>query len=374
MKLKSIAILSFLLILTSGLYAQKYNLLIGGSANVSKPEGIFVYELNSQTGELTLKNKVVGGTSYLAISPNRKFVYSLGTGSTINSYAYNSKTGELTFLNKQNASGGPAYVSIDASAKYIFTANYGAGSLSAIPVNADGSLGSDVQTIQHEGTSVNKTRQTKPYVHSVVLSPDNRYVFAQDLGTDKVYIYNFDPKKSPSLSPAKTPFVKLIPGSGPRHLTFHQNKKFAYLVTEMGGFLYTFNYKDGELTPIDTLSLKEDPFTGVAPAIDDHGADVHVSPDGKFLYASNRGNANEVLIYSINQKTGKPTLIGRQPELGTAARTFDIDPGGNFLVVACGGSNSVTVFKRDQKTGLLTPTGQKLEINNPGIVKFVRID
>lgn len=361
MRSKIIVLLSAFLLLSSLLFAQKYHVLIGGS------EGIFTYEFNAKTGEIVFKSKATPGTSYLAVAPDRKHVYSATSGSTASSFNYNSKTGELTFLNRQPLGAGSAYVSVDAKQQYLFSASYGGGSLSAVPIEKDGSLGADVQNIQMEGKSIAKD---KPFIHSAVVSPDNKYVFFADLGTDKIHIFSFDPAKRPTpLAPAEQPFYLLEPGAGPRHSTFHPNKKFYYVVTELNSTVSAFGYNNGHLTHLQTLSMIPQGYTGIGD-----GADIHVSPDGKFLYANTRNALNDILIYSINQNDGKLTLVGRQPTFGKSARTFDIDPTGNFLIITNSATSDVFVFKRDQKTGLLTPTGQKLEIKGPGIIKFVQID
>jgi 6-phosphogluconolactonase len=359
MKFKFIALFIFCL-LSSALYAQKYHVLIGGR------EGIFTYEFDSQTGQLVEKSKATPGTSYLAVAPDRKHVYTATAGSTASSFNYNSTTGELTFLNSQKLGGGSAYVSVDKKQQYLFSASYGGGSLSAVPIEKDGSLAADVQNIQMEGKSIVKD---KPFIHSAVVSPDNKYVFFADLGTDKIHIFSFDPSKRPSpLTPGKQPFYLLQPGAGPRHSTFHPNGKFYYVVTELNSTVSAFKYKKGHITHLQTESMIPQGYTGIGD-----GADIHVSPDGKFLYANTRNNLNDILIYSINKK-GRITFVGRQATFGKSARTFDIDPTGNFLIVTNSATSDVYVFKRDQKTGLLTPTGQKLAISSPGIVKFVQID
>lgn len=359
---------------TSGLYAQsgKYQLIIGSYNTPAKPEGLYVYDFNPQTGELSHKATTnVASPSYLAISPDKKHVYAVSedASQSVNAFDYDPASGKLTFLNKQDTGGGsPTYVSIDATGKYVFVANYGGGNFAAVPVLKDGSLGTDIQYIKHEGSSVHR-RQTKPYAHSTVISPDNKYLFVSDLGTDKINIYKFDPKKSPSLSTADPAFASLTPGSGPRHFTFHPNKKFAYLIQEINGTITAFDYKDGKLSPLQTVSIVPEGFTGRVGA-----ADIHVSPDGKFLYGSNRGDANDLSIFAIDQKTGKLTFAGRQSTLGKTPRNFAIDPTGNFLLAANQDTNDIFVFKRDQKTGLLTPTGQKITINKPSCLQFVKLN
>lgn len=373
MNLKKTIILGAFMTLMTMLYAQdaKYHLLIGTYTSPGKSEGIYVYEFNTQTGKMTYKTKAAASSpSYLAITRNRKYVYAVSEASSsrINAFAYNSKTGALTFLNSQpSGSSGPTHISVDAAGKYVFAANYGGGSITALPVNQDGSLGSDIQDIKHEGHSIVKA---KPFVHSAVLSPDNRYVIAADLGTDKLNIYRFDPKKRPvPLKPAAQPFVSLEPGSGPRHSTFHPNKKYFYAVAELNSTVTTFRYKNGRLFTLQAISMLPPGYTGKGD-----GADIHISADGRFLYASTRNAVNEIVVYAIHPKTGRLTLIGRQSTTGKSSRTFDIDPTGNWLVVTNQGTNDIVVFKRDQKTGLLTPAGQKLEIDKPSFVKFVKID
>ena len=282
-------------------------------------------------GVMNFKSRNTEGSArYFTVASNRKHIYSASAGATIAAYAYNSTSGQLTFMNMQpTGGGGSAYVSTDAAGKYVFSASYGGGSLSALPTQPDGSLGPDVQVIKHEGRSVDTARQTKSHVHSIVVSPDNRYVITADLGTDKMNIYSFDLKKRPSpLAPAAQPFVILGPGSGPRHSTFHPAKKFFYVVNELNSKVDAFKYKKGQLTPIQTAAMLGQGYAGIGDA-----ADIHVSPDGKFLYANARNEVNEVVAYSIDQKTGKLTFVGRQSSLGKGSRTFDIDPAGKFMVL-----------------------------------------
>ncbi len=368
-----ITLLFALLLLTTGLKAQstKYHLLIGTYTSPGKSEGIYVYEFDSQNGSMTYKSKaIIESPSYFAITKDHKFVYAVteGRGSKISSFAFDAKTGELNFLNSQpSGSNGPTYISVDAKGKYVFAANYGGGSITALPVETDGTLGADIQDIKHEGSSI---ARKKPFVHSAIVSPDNKFVLTADLGTDKINTYRFNAKKRPqALSAAAQPFVILDPGAGPRHLTFHPNKKFLYSVTEINSKVYAFRYKKGHLTQIQSVSMLTDGFAGPG-----HGADIHVSADGKFLYASTRSTVNEIAIYSIDQKTGMLSIIEKQPSLGKSSRTFEIDPSGNWLLSTSQAGNEIIVFKRDPKTGKLSPAGQKLQIDKPSLVKFIPIE
>jgi 6-phosphogluconolactonase len=354
---------------------KSFDLLIGTYTKKDPASGIHVYDFNSETGEFSFKSKIgdVINPSYLAVSKDRKHVYSVseaGEGKGVFAYAFDPKSGDLKFLNSASSGGnGPCYISVDDKNKFVFVGNYGGGSLAAVPVNPDGSLGSDIQAIQHQGSGVNKNRQEKPHVHSTVLSPDNRFLFVPDLGTDKVNIYKVDlKKKSQPLTPGDPAFVSVKDGSGPRHFTFHPNGKFAYLILEMEAAIVAFDYKDGKLTSKQSITMLAPDFKGDVGA-----ADIHVSPDGKFLYGSNRGEANEIVIYSID-KNGKLTYAGRQSTMGKTPRNFVIDPTGNFLLVANQNTDDIFIFKRDQKTGLLTQTGKKITVNMPVCLKFVEVN
>lgn len=352
-----------------------YNLLIGTYTKPGKSDGIYVYSFNSETGEFSYKAEAVGikNPSFLTISKDLKHVYSVsevgdGKGS-ISAFSFDPSTGNLVFLNHASSGGnGPCYVSVDDKNKYVFSGNYGGGSVAAIPIKADGTLGADIQSIQHEGSSINKGNQDKPHVHAAVLSEDNRYLFVPDLGTDKVNIYKVDIANSEPLTPSEPAFVSVKAGSGPRHFTFHPNGKFAYLIQEMTGSVTTFNYESGKLNAEQSVSLPPYGFKGKVDA-----ADIHISPDGKFLYGSLRGDLNELVIYAIDQN-GKLKYSGRQSTLGKTPRNFAIDPTGNFLLVGNQNSDSIIIFKRDQITGLLQPTGKKISIGSPVCLKFAPIN
>ena len=351
-----------------------YYLLVGTYTNPEKTNGIHVYTFNANTGSASEKSKFVDITnpSYLAVSRDKKNVYSVseaGEGKGVNAFSFDMKTGKLTFLNAGSAGGnGPCYVSVDDKKEVVFAGNYGGGSLSATRLKDDGSLSTDTQVIQHEGNSINKSRQDKPHVHSVVLSPDNRYLLVPDLGTDKVNIYKFNPRAGKPLTPSAQPFASVNPGGGPRHLTFHPGGKYAYLILEMEGAIVAFDYKDGNLNTIQSITMLAPDFNGKIGA-----ADIHISPDGKFLYGSNRGDVNDIVVYAIG-KDGKLTYTGRQSEGINTPRNFAIDPTGNFLLVANQNGNDIAIFKRDHKTGQLTPTGKRIQVDKPVCLKFVEID
>ncbi len=350
---------------------SNFHLLIGTYANADKSNGIHVYRFNGETGSFEQVGEPTPllNSSYLAISSDKKNVYAVGEGGqgSVNAYSFNPANGKLTFLNSI-PSEGPCYVSVDNLKKFVLAGNYGGGSVVSVALSADGSFRTnEVQKIQHEGKSVVTDRQEKPHVHSVVLSPDHRYLLVPDLGVDKVYQYKVDVSKKEALTPASVPYTTVKPGGGPRHLAFHPNGKFAYLALELVADVAVFDYKDGKLDMKQNITMLESGFNGKVSA-----ADIHTSPDGKFLYASNRGDANQIAIYSIG-KDGKISLIGHQSVLGKTPRNFVIDPTGNFLLAANQNTDDVVIFKRDLKTGMLTPTGKKISVDKPVCLKFVGV-
>lgn len=346
---------------------NEYHLLIGTFASEGKPNGIHAFRFNSKSGESFKAQPVyeLSNASFLTISHDRKNVYALSDG-YVNSFSFNAVSGALTFMNRVPASG-PAYVTVDKQKKIVFCGNYGGGNVLAVGLNEDGSFNSEkIQLVQHEGSSINKERQEKSHVHAAVLSPDDRYLMVPDLGNDRVYQYRVGVPLQ-MLIPANVPYITAMPGSGPRHLAFHPNGKYAYVVLELTGSVMVLDIRQEKLKEMQTISMVDTDFKGRLS-----GADIHISPDGKFLYASNRGDANEIVLYSIDKK-GKLKLINRQSVLGKMPRNFAIDPTGKYLLVANQNTNEVIIFTRDQKTGMLTPTGKKIEVEKPVCLKFAPV-
>jgi 6-phosphogluconolactonase len=372
---KSFLLLSFVTFLFSMVHSQPPKpvfLFIGSYTKALPDQGITVYEFNPATGAMTFRS-VIGGIenpSYLAIDKTRNIVYTVseknGGQGIVVAYRFDPATATLARINEASSGGeGPCYVSVDAAGTHVFAANYGSGSLGAISLNKDGSLNPEkVQSIQHRGNSINKENQAGPHVHSAILTPDNRYVLSADLGTDRVHIYQFDQQAEQSLHASEMPFASTKPGSGPRHITIHPNGKYVYVVNELNGTVDAFDYHNGVLQAKQTITMLPDGFAGIIEA-----ADIHISPDGKFLYASNREIRNEIIIYAIG-KNGTLSFKGRQPVLGAVPRNFVIDRSGKFLLVANLKTNEVMVFNRNSETGLLIPAGQKISINAPSCLKF----
>ncbi len=365
-------ILSLLTMSTIAASAQQYYLFTGTYTN-NGSKGIYVYNFDGKTGIITEKSVAenVQDPSYLAVSNDGKYLYAVNeTGGekpgSVSSFSFDKKTGKLSFINKQPSGGDhPCYIDVDASGKHVFVGNYSGGNLSVL-VSNKGNLSAPVQTIQHTGNSANKMRQEKAHVHMTQLGPDEKYLYVPDLGMDKIFIYPHH-KQEPILDEKKHSEVSVTPGNGPRHLAFHPNKKYAYLIEELSGTVTLFSMNNGQLKTEQTISSHPDNFEGTKGS-----ADIHVSPDGKFLYASNRGSSNTIAIFEIDQNTGRLISRGFQPTLGDAPRNFVIDPSGNYLLVANQLSNNVVVFKINKSTGLLSETGIMISVPSPVCLKFLK--
>jgi 6-phosphogluconolactonase len=355
--------------------ADKEHYLIVGTYDSPKSEGIYVYKFNNDDGSSKeISHIKTANPSYIAISPNEKFIYAVheiannGNGGEVAAFSFNKKTGELSFINQQLSGGDhPCYVEIDKTGRWVIVANYTSGSFSVLPVNADGSLGVATTTIQHTGSGKLADRQKGPHAHCAKLSADNHWLFVSDLGIDKVMIYAFDAKTG-KITPAKSPFATTEPGSGPRHFTFHPNNKYAYLIEEMSATVVAYKYNMGILKKIQSISTLPVGDTGLIGS-----ADIHVSPDGKFLYASNRGRgqSNTIAIFKIDPANGTLKTVGHQYTLGNIPRNFNFDPSGKFLLVANQESGEIVIFKRNLQTGLLTDTGQRVLVGKPVCIKWV---
>ncbi len=377
--IKKAALIGLLCLINVLVFAQSANYyLYVGTYTRKTSEGIYIYKFNTKTGDFTPLSiaKGIDNPSFLAISLDHRFLYSGGSkkGDSVHAFAIDKQTHFLTLLNTQSLgkSLGATHVELDKTGKWLFVANYFSGSISVLPIEAEGTLGELAQTIQLEGKSINPTRQDKAHVHSMNVSPDNKYVFAPDLGTDKIMTYRFDVQTGQLTVPKDSfvervpPFTPTLPGAGPRHFTFHPNGKFAYSIQELDATIMGFNYKNGVLAPFQTIKTLPDDYTGLK-----WSADIHISPDGKFLYGSNRAHES-LTIFKIDKKTGQLSLVGHQPVNGKTPRNFAIDPTGRFVLVANQDSDNITIFKRNKKTGKLTATGKEIKISSPVCLKLIR--
>ncbi len=373
-KISTYRISSVLLVLfcMSGLFtsAQTFYLYIGTYTRGTS-EGIYIYRFNSKTGDLTPVSvaKDFTNPSFLSISSDHRFLYALGgtKGDSVRAFAIDQSSHHLRFLNAQSIAPGygAAHLQVDVTGKWLITGNYGSGGITVLPVLKDGSIAAAIQNIQLQGKSIDSIRQTQPHVHSINLSPDNKYVFVPDLGTDKIMIYTLN-QQTGELDAAKQPYAPVTPGSGPRHFTFHPNGKVAYVIQEMYSTITAFRYKKGTLTAFQTVQTLPADYTGRK-----WSSDIHISPDGKFLYGSNRAHES-LVIFRINQKNGSLTLAGHESVRGKTPRNFVIDPTGNFILVANQDSNNITVFKRDKQTGRLTYTGKEISVSQAVCLQFLK--
>lgn len=347
--------------------------LFVGTYTAQESEGIYVYRFDATDGSLTYVSKATGVTnpSYLAVSPDRQNIYAVNEiadpeKASVSAFSFDEKKGSLTFLNKQSSGGGaPCYVSVDATGQAVFVGNYVGGSLAMLTVRDDGSLAKPQTIIRHSGSSVNEARQQSPHVHCTYVAPDNERLFVADLGTDTVTGYAFDEGEVMLGSKAVSTF-EATPGAGPRHLTFHPNGRFAYLINELSGSITAFRYEHGALDKIQQISTLPGDYNGAVS-----GADIHVSPDGKFLYASNREDLNNIVIYAINPSDGRLTKVGQHASGGEHPRNFAIDPTGRYLLAANRDTDNIVVFRRDHQTGLLSETGTELNVSMPVCLKMI---
>ena len=339
--------------------------------------GVYMATLDIKTGSLSEAIRVskAARLGFIAIHPDGKHLYARGAGSTfegrskgaVSAFQILEPNGMLADINTQPSGGErPCHVSIDPSGKNLLVANYRDGSCSVLPIRADGSLAPPSSTQQHSGSSVHPTRQTKAFAHSINASPDGRFAIVADLGIDKLMVYRFDADAG-TLKPNDPPFVATKPGGGPRHLAFHPSGHFAYTNLEMGNKVSAFSYdaQRGILAEIQTVETLPKGFAG-----ENTTAEIVISPDGRFLYVSNRGH-DSIAIFSIDSETGKLTALGHESVRGKIPRNFCIDPTGTYLLAANQKTSNVAVFRIDRETGLLAFTGSEIEVPNPICVRFL---
>jgi 6-phosphogluconolactonase len=347
-----------------------------GTYTSGASKGIYAYRFDSAAGKTTPIGLVVEteNPSFLAIHPNRRFLYAANeismyngqAAGSVSAFAIDPATHALKLLNRVSSSGpGPCHITVDKTGRWLFAANYDSGSVTALPIHEDGSLGEASAFFQHAGSSVNKERQSGPHAHVVALSPDNRFALVADLGLDRVFSYRIDPAKG-GLAPNDPPYVTLAAGSGPRHLAFRPDAKFVYSLNELLSTVTAFRYdaSRGSLKELQTLPTLPKSWSG-----SNSTAEIVVHPNARFLYASNRGD-DSIVIFRINPSRGTLTFVDRTPTQGKTPRNFAIDPSGAFLMAANQDSGNIVAFRIDSRTGRLTPTGDKLEVPSPVCILF----
>jgi 6-phosphogluconolactonase (cycloisomerase 2 family) len=364
--------------------AEDYQLLVG-SYTAGQSQGIYRLKFDSATGQIDAKPLQVvksDNPSWLTVSKDQRHLFVVnenGPGQKdpvgrVSSYAIDPKTHALSLINQVQSLGNePTHSSLSVDGSHLFVSNYSVvedpgGTLAVLPVGADGTLKPVVQMSSHPSSRVNPERQMSAHVHSTVSSPDGHYVFSNDLGADKIFVYRFDPKANPQLplTPATPASVQLPAGSGPRHLLFSADGKHAWLTMEMSAQVAVFDYRDGKLEQTQMVDLASG-----QPTSDKAAAALHASADGKFLYVSNRGTANQLLVFAIDPATGHLKELQRRSVEGDHPREFSLDPSGKFLLIANQKSNQIVVIERDANTGLLGKTVQKLPMAAPSDLKFL---
>ncbi|HSC53184.1 MAG TPA: lactonase family protein [Phnomibacter sp.] len=353
-------------------YAQESLTFYIGTYTKSGSYGIYVAQFNIGTGAIAITDSIAAeNPSYLALNKagNRIYAVTENGGDKIggvSSYIKDEKSNKWKPLNATRIpSGGdhPCYISLNSKENFAMVSNYTGGSLSVLPIDDHGLVGEAVQVIQHRGSSINADRQASPHVHSAIFTPSEKYVVVADLGTDMVQAYPFDAKKKQPLDTTKVIGIKLPAGSGPRHMAFHPSKSLFYVVGEMSGdvSVYAFNKK-----AIAWLQRAQADSISKMPG----SADIHVSADGRFLYASNRSDANNISVFSISKYDGKLSGVGQQSTLGKVPRNFAIDPTGKFLLAANQTTNNIVVFRLNETTGMPEPTGKSVQLPSPVCIVF----
>ncbi len=344
-------------------------LMYVGPYTRQESKGIYVYRYAAASGELTpigLAARSVN-PSWLLTHPNGRFLYAANESErAISAFSIDAKTGQLTLLNQVPAGGSsPCHLALEKTGKYLMVANYGNGSVASFPIRENGSLGEVAALIQHSGKSIGR-RQQGPRAHAVVLSPDHRFLFVPDLGLDQVVSYALDATNG-GLTPTAQRFVKVTEGSGPRHMAFHPNGRFAYVNSEMGSLVTAFSYdsQNGALTQIQVNSTIPTDF-----AAENNTAEIGVHPNGRFLYVSNRGH-DSIAVFEVNPGTGMLKFVEHTPTQGKIPRNFVVDPSGQFLFVANQETGNIVQYRIDQNTGRLAPAGRVVKLEAPVSLEFL---
>ena len=338
-------------------------------------EGIYTLKMNGNTGELEQVSLATGieNPSFLALDPSNEHLYAVcevgdkDGGGACAAFSINQATGELTPINQQSTGGpGPCHLMVDGSDSLVIATNYAGGSVAVLPINDDGSLGERTEFIQHEGSSINPQRQEKAHAHSVNIDESNTHAYVCDLGMDKVFIYDIDHENG-KLNPSQQPSVDEVPGQGPRHFTFHPSGKFVYVLNELGCTITAYHLSaNGGLKPIETVGTLPDDWEG-----DNTTADIHTSPDGNYVYASNRGH-HSLVIYEVDSSSGRLTYVGHEQTRGETPRNFAITPDGRFVLAENQDTGTVVTFNRNAD-GTLEATGSVIDVPAPVCIQFMPV-
>ncbi len=313
--------------------------------------------------------------AYFVISPDQRYLYTCNSGDTfhgrpnggISAYALDPGTGELRPINAVSAEGmDPSYISLDRPGSHVLVANYKSGNFVIYAVQPDGSLGARTALQQHEGSSVHPVRQPHAFAHSIMEDPSGRFILVADLGTDKLMVYRYD-NRTGTVMPNDPPFISVTPGDGPRHMSFHPNGRWLYLVCEMGNSVHVFAWDAGagRLTPIERVSTLPPDFTGVSTT-----AEIRVHPDGRTVYVSNRG-VDTVASFRIDPASGRLTLFDQAPTRGAKPRNFEFSPDGRWLLLTNHDSNNAIVYQIEPDSGRPIAVGEPVAVPFPYCPRFL---
>jgi 6-phosphogluconolactonase len=378
-RLRRVHILLYLLFIISCTAPQPKFLVFFGTYTGKGSDGIYAYRFNPVKGELNPVGLVAktDNPSFITIDSAGRFLYAVNELDTfqnqpsgaVSVFAVNKESGSLTLLQQISSQGAaPAHLSIDKSGRYLMVANYNGGNAVVFPIQSDGKLGRHTAFIQDVGSGVNSERQAGPHAHFIQTTHDNRFIMIADLGIDKVIINRFDAETG-SVTKTDSGYVKLNPGSGPRHIAFHQSGKFIYVVNELLSTVSVFSFdpETGVMQTKQILSTLPGNFHG-----NNTTAEITIDAKGKFLYVSNRGD-NSIGLFAINANDGSLSSVGWFPSGGISPRHFEIDPTGQWLFAANQDSDNIILFRIDQATGRLTQTSQFVKLNSPVCIRFLVI-
>ncbi|NLG98858.1 MAG: lactonase family protein [Chloroflexi bacterium] len=341
-----------------------------GDAPGHRAEGIFRFSLDLESGRLEKLGSYASdpNPSFLALHPGGRFLYAVSEQENggVSAYAVAPDTGDLRFINRQETGGAdPCYVSVDPGGRWLMAANYTGGSLAVFPIGPDGELGPAAEFVQHEGSGPDLERQEKAHAHSIRLVPGSPFVLACDLGMDRVWVYRLD-METGKLTPNDPPGMEVEPGSGPRHFEFHPNRRWVYIANELGNTVTAAAWDGaaGTLAPLQTLPTLPEGFSD-----ENTVADIHLTPDGRFLYVSNRGH-DSLAAYRVDPESGRLAFLAHTHTQGRCPRNFAISPDGRFLLAANQFSGSLVVFRIDPDSGKLEQVGEPARLPSPVAVGF----
>lgn len=342
--------------------------LLIGTYTSGESKGIQLYAFDEENGDFRFIQEIeIENPSYLTVSPDGKYIYAVSENEKnpcyLNAFRFDPENERIVLLNRKETYGAaPCNVEVDNTGKYVVTANYAGGSISVFSINYDGELSDIIQRVDFEGSGVNALRQEAPHLHSVKFSPEGKYLFAADLGTDYVYRIEVNRDGGTYLDEKSIQFFQVPAGSGPRHLLFHPSGKYLYLIAELKGEVVVFQYEENLFQGIQSEIIDQ---------VDGNEAgDIAITPDGRFLYASSRTVNDGVAVFSIDQETGEIQKLSYLTT-GIHPRNISITPNGKYLLVANKDSHSIEIYEIDKNTGLLNKTDKDIKVNQPVCVEFI---